>query len=129
MHKSFRISVDGRAYHVVVDELQDDGTHVNPAVAAPLAPVDLIPSPPPPPAPVAASQPAAAGDEAAPLAGVVMSIDVKVGQVVAVGERIAIIEAMKMKTEIFAKRAGTVTAIAVKAHDTVDTGQALLTIG
>ena len=42
------------------------------------------------------------------------SIDVTIGQTVVAGDKIATIEAMKMKTEVFAKRAGAVVAIAVK---------------
>ena len=51
-----------------------------------------------------------------------------VGQSVAVGDKIATIEAMKMKTEVFAKGAGKVVAIAVKPGDSVDTGGVLLTL-
>jgi biotin carboxyl carrier protein len=39
-----------------------------------------------------------------------------------------IIEAMKMKTPMIAHRAGTVTAIAVKAGEAVDAGQRLLSL-
>jgi biotin carboxyl carrier protein len=35
---------------------------------------------------------------------------------------------MKMKTPMFATRSGTVSAIAVKVGDKIDTGQVLLTI-
>jgi len=129
MQKKFRISVDGRSYNVVVEELPSDiGAALSvpvesaaaPAVAAPVAAA---------PAPAAAAVAAAPGDEVAPLAGVVDSVEVRVGQTVAVGDKIATIEAMKMKTEVFAKHAGTVTRIAVKAFDSVDTGQVLLTVG
>jgi biotin carboxyl carrier protein len=76
-------------------------------------------------APAAAAQ---AGDEVAPLAGVVDSVLVTVGQAVAVGDKIAVIEAMKMKTEVFAKNAGKVASIAVKAGQSVDGGQVLLSL-
>ncbi len=61
-------------------------------------------------------------------AGTVQSVDVTVGQTVEAGDKIATIEAMKMKTEVFAKGAGKVVAIAVKPGDSVDTGGVLLTL-
>jgi biotin carboxyl carrier protein len=65
----------------------------------------------------------------APLGGVVNSIDVPLGRDVAIGDKVATIEAMKMKTEVRAKFAGKVTNIAVKANDSVETGQVLMTVG
>lgn len=133
MHKKFRISVDGRSYDVVVEEILGElGTlptaalHPTeaPAVAAPAVAAPAVPAP----APTAAPASAGVGDEVAPLAGVVDSIEVKVGQTIAVGDKIAVIEAMKMKTEVFAKHSGTVTNIAVKAFQSVDGGQVLLTV-
>ncbi|RBP17535.1 biotin-dependent enzyme [Roseiarcus fermentans] len=124
MQRKFRISVDGRAYEVLVEEIGHDasalpagGVHpVAQAVAAALA------------APAPARPVAGAGDEVAPLAGTVQSIDVAIGQTVKAGDKIATIEAMKMKTEVFAKGAGKVTAIAVKTGDSVDTGGVLVTL-
>jgi biotin carboxyl carrier protein len=92
----------------------------------------------PAPQPVAAAPVAAApavaivagaGDVLAPLAGVVDSIDVRVGQVVSAGDKVAVIEAMKMKTEAFAKVSGSVKAILVKPADAVSTGQVIISIG
>jgi len=132
MQKSFRITVDGRSYNVVVEDLDQS---VAPAF------VPAAPSPPPPavrpvavaapaPAPVASPAPAAAGAGSiiAPLGGVVISIDVPLGHQVAVGDKVATIEAMKMKTEVLSKLAGKVSNIAAKANDSVETGQVLMTI-
>ena len=124
MNRTFRITVDGHAYDVVVEEISSDAAPSAPvtqhaavaaAAAAPLAPSA--------PRPVAG-----AGAEIAPLAGVIVSIDVAVGQPVTLGAKIATIEAMKMKTEVFAKGAGRVASIAVKPGDSVDTGGVLLTL-
>ncbi|WP_146090010.1 biotin/lipoyl-containing protein, partial [Rhodoblastus sphagnicola] len=71
---------------------------------------------------------AGAGDEVAPLAGSVQSVDVTLGQAVKAGDKIVTIEAMKMKTEVHAHGEGKVVAIAVKAGDSVDTGAVLLTL-
>ena len=64
-----------------------------------------------------------------PLAGVLISIDVTLGQEVKEGDKVATIEAMKMKTQVIAHHSGKVTNIAVKEGDAVDAGQVLLTIG
>lgn len=125
MLRSFKISVDGRSYSVVVEE-ENGGAHhfePHPATSAPIAAVVAAPSPSP-----AAAHPAAAGAEVAPLAGTVQSIDVTIGQMVKVGDKIATLEAMKMKTEVFAKGAGKVGSIAVKPGDSIDTGGVLVTL-
>ncbi|MGB7990512.1 MAG: biotin/lipoyl-containing protein, partial [Candidatus Methylophosphatis roskildensis] len=62
-------------------------------------------------------------------AGVVESVAVSVGQSVAQGDKVATVEAMKMKTPIIAHRAGKVTSIAVKPGDPVEPGQTLLVLG
>ena len=51
------------------------------------------------------------------------------GQSVAQGDKVATIEAMKMKTPIIAQRAGKVVSIAVKPGDPVEPGQTLLVLG
>jgi biotin carboxyl carrier protein len=128
MQKNFRITVDGRSYNVAVEDL-DPGV---PAAAPPsVAPAAVAA---PAPAPVAASPPPAAaaaagpGSIVAPLGGVVFSIDVPLGRDVAVGDKVATIEAMKMKTEVRAKVAGKVTTIAAKVNESVETGQLLMTV-
>ena len=133
MQKSFRITVDGRSYNVVVEDLDPVAptAALPPVVAAAVAAPAPAPVAAPPPASPAASPAAAAGPGSivAPLGGVVFSIDVPLGRDVAVGDKVATIEAMKMKTIVVAKGAGTVTAIAVKVNDNVETGQVLLTLG
>lgn len=120
MQKTFRITVDGRSYNVVVEDitppLQPDGPLPSPVTIAATA------APPP-------AAPAGPGTEVAPLAGLITTIDVEPGQTVSPGDQIATIEAMKMKTLVHAKGGGVVSAIAVRVNDNVDTGQALLTLG
>jgi biotin carboxyl carrier protein len=81
-----------------------------------------------PAAPAAAKPVAGAGAEVAPLAGVVDSVDVAVGQSVAAGTKIATIEAMKMKTEVFAKGSGTVASVVAKPGEAIDAGGVILTL-
>ena len=134
MEKKFRITVDGRQYDVTVEDLSEGSSLIFPEpgdmkVAAP-APAAPAPAPAPAAAPGPASGAAAGpGDEVSPLAGVVVSVDVTMGQAVNEGDKIATLEAMKMKTVVTAHRSGKVTNIAVKAGDAVDAGQVLLSIG
>ncbi|HIJ63227.1 MAG TPA: acetyl-CoA carboxylase biotin carboxyl carrier protein subunit, partial [Rhodospirillaceae bacterium] len=61
--------------------------------------------------------------------GVVESIEVKVGDAIQEGDVVAIIEAMKMHTEVVSKVTGTVQTIAINAKERVETGQVVLTVG
>jgi geranyl-CoA carboxylase alpha subunit len=62
----------------------------------------------------------------APVAGVVAQIAVEAGEVVAEGQPLLCIEAMKMETWVHARAAGTVRALHVKLRDTVQGGTLLL---
>ena len=64
----------------------------------------------------------ATGEVTAPLAGVVITVRVAVGDVIAVGQPLLVIEAMKMQNEILAPLAGTVTAIHCEAGGRVEQG-------
>ena len=101
------------------------------APAAPVAPVAAAPVQPaakPQPAQPAAT--AGAGTPVkAPLPGTINAINVKVGDTVAVGDVVIILEAMKMQNNIEAENAGTVTSILVNQGDTVMEGAVMLTIG
>lgn len=55
----------------------------------------------------------------APIPGVVLSIDVKVGDTLKVGDRMLVLEAMKMENNIVCEKAGTITAINITAGQQV----------
>jgi biotin carboxyl carrier protein len=133
MEKKFRITVEGRAYVVTVEDLSTDaGQKLYPesgSMSVAPQPAAPVPTAPPPAAPAPAAAAAGPGDELSPLGGVVQAVHVTVGQAVAEGDKLVSLEAMKMITNIVAKRGGTVTAIAVKPGDPVDAGQVLLSIG
>ena len=125
--KRLRITVDGKVYDVVVEMLDE--------APAASAPISAPPAPPPAvPAPIAApgvSPPrertaSGAGDVTSPLAGKVVSIDVKPGQDVREGIQVAIVEAMKMNTYIYAPKTGKVAAVLVHPGDAVEEGAVLL---
>ncbi len=63
------------------------------------------------------------------LAGTVLKVLVAVGDSVDAGQPVAIVEAMKMETEISSPAAGRVSAIHVAAGDAVAAGATLMTLG
>jgi len=75
------------------------------------------------------SQPKTGEPVKAPLAGNVVKLMVTPGQVVAEGETILILEAMKMETSISAPSAGTIVDVLVKSGDSCVVGDALVTLG
>ena len=110
----YTVKVDGQSYVVEVAEGGD--------VSA-IAPVSQATAP----APVPASGAGAA--LAAPLAGNIFNVNVVVGDSVAAGDVIVILEAMKMETEVRATQAGTVSGVSVKVGDSVAVGDTLITVG
>lgn len=134
MLKHLRITVDGKPYDVVVEDITEDtggtlypapGTMAQAARAA--APAASVAAPA---APVAPSSGGSGGpnDKLAPLAGVIIEVVVKVGDTVKTGDKVAVIEAMKMKTVVSAHKDGRVSNLAVKPGDAVEAGQSLLSI-
>lgn len=127
--KKLRVTVEGKVYEVMVEVL-DEGV---PAVRAPVPPTNHVthasPIAPSPIAPaIKSATSAGAGDVPSPLAGKIVSIDVKTGDTVAEGAQLATIEAMKMNTYIFAPKAGRIDAVLVSPGDGVEEGTALLRI-
>jgi oxaloacetate decarboxylase alpha subunit len=113
--ESYRVSVNGTEYDVVVGPGNADISQIKPA-AAPLTP-----------APAAAAGP---GTEVkAPLSGSIIEVLVTVGQKVNDGDPVFIIEAMKMETEIRASASGTIQSIAVKKGESIQSDQSLMVIG
>jgi biotin carboxyl carrier protein len=131
--KKLRITVEGRAFDVTVEELSDDGSvapESSPAVnasvpqpstvAKPLAPAAK------PAAPAAKPAPADGKDVVSQVSGMVVSVDVAVGDVVAEAQQLITIEAMKMNTYVMAPFAGTVTEILAAKGKSVLAGDVLV---
>lgn len=128
--RNFKITVNGKAYDVQVEE---NGAVATAPVAAPTAPVAAA-APAAPAAPVAptvpAATPAGAGEEInAPMPGTILKVLVSVGQDVAEGQAVVVLEAMKMENEITSPVSGKVTAVCVNQGDSVDAGKVLVTVG
>ncbi|MFH1194941.1 MAG: biotin/lipoyl-containing protein [bacterium] len=64
-----------------------------------------------------------------PLPGVILSINVKEGDSVKVGDRLLLLEAMKMENNVNSDKEGKILSIKVKAGDSVLEGDLLIEIG
>ncbi len=116
--ESYRVSVNGTQYDVVVGPGDTDISQITPVAAAPAA------------APTAIAPPSTGGTEIrAPLAGSVIDILVAVGDPVSDGDPVMIVEAMKMETEIRANASGKIQSIAINKGDAIQADQSLMTIG
>ena len=80
------------------------------------------------PAPQTASAPAGGQTVKAPMPGLALRFNVKVGDTVKENDVLMVMEAMKMENEIFSPCSGTVTAICVNQGDQVQAGDTLMTI-
>ena len=138
--KEYKFKINGKDYAVAIGEADGKMLTVNvngadyqvelenAPVAAPAAPVAAAPAPAT--APAAAPKAAGAGQTIkSPLPGIIISIDVKEGQAVKRGQKVAVIEAMKMENDILAESDGTVTAIHARKGDSVLEGADIVTIG
>jgi len=72
---------------------------------------------------------AGAGRVAAPMPGRVLAVDVAAGDHVAAGDRLLVLEAMKMEHRITARAAGVVSAVHIATGDQVADGMVLVEIG
>lgn len=124
--KNYRITVNGTAYDVAVEELGASAPVAQTAAPAP-APVAPAPLAPAAPAPKAGG---AAGSVvvAAPMPGKILSVKASVGAAVKKGDVILLLEAMKMENEVVAPEDGTVASINVAAGDSVEAGDTLATL-
>ena len=114
--RKFNINVNGNSYVVEVEELTDGEVVVSAPVAAPVAKA----------APAPAAKPVAAGgaEVTAPMPGNVLKLAVAEGATVKKGDKILVLEAMKMENDINAVADG-VVAFAVKSGESVETGAVL----
>ena len=77
----------------------------------------------------AQADPANPNQVGAPIPGAISSISVELGQTVKKGDRLLVMEAMKMQSTIYAPAAGRILEKFVNAGDKVDAKDLLLTIG
>ena len=115
--KRYNITVNGKTYDVAVEEVGGDAPV---QVAAPAAPA--------PAAPVKAAPAAGGTPVKAPMPGNILDVKVKVGDSVASGQVLIVLEALKMENDVVSPASGTVTSVNVKKGDTVNSDDVLVTI-
>ena len=142
--KEYKFKINGNDYTVVINSVEGsnaavtvNGANYNveienapvvaAAPAAPAAPAAAAPAAAAPAAPKAAA-PAGGKTITSPLPGVIIEVNVKEGQAVKKGQKIAVLEAMKMENEILAEFDGTVTEIFIKNGDSVLEGANVVTL-
>ena len=123
--KNYRVTVNGVAYDVVVEEL-------NGSVTAP-APVATPVAAAPKAAPAPAAAPKASGNAGAiavkaPMPGNLIKVNVKVGDAVKKGDVLCVLEAMKMENDIMAPADGVVASIEAAQGASVATDAVLVTL-
>ena len=118
-----KVTVNGAEYNVEWEKPVEEKpvVKVQPVAAKPAA------APAPAAKPVA---PAPAGGHSikTPLPGVIIDVKVNVGDAVAKGQTVVVLEAMKMENNINADRDGKVAAIQVAKGDTVADGAVLVVL-
>ena len=112
---TYTVIVDGQQYNVQIVDGNANVQSVAP-VAAVAAPVVAAPTTPPV---------ANANAICAELPGSVFKVLAAVGDSVNVGDKIMILEAMKMEIDVLAPRAGKVTSLSVAPNDKIVAGQVL----
>lgn len=137
MLRKFKITIDGKEYLVEMEEIGATAAPAAPVAAPAPAPQAQSAAPAPvatatPEPPAAPASPASSGDKEAamkaPMPGTIIKMMVAPGDEVKENQPLLVLEAMKMENEIVANKAGTVTDIFVDKNDTVNAGDALITI-
>ena len=142
--KEYKYTINGNKYDVAINEVNDTTAKVTvngeeytvewekPVEEKPVVKVQPVAAKPSA-AKAPAAQPAAAAAVSGhaiktPLPGVIIDVKVNVGDTVAKGQTVVILEAMKMENNINADREGKVTAIQVAKGDTVADGAVLIVL-
>ena len=146
--KEYKLKINGNDYDVTINDIEDSTAKVEVngmpftvefdkplKKAAPAAPAVKKAAAPKAAAPeVKVSKPAAAASGngtvvTSPLPGVILEVSCKEGDAVKVGQKLMVLEAMKMENIIEATADGTVTSIKANKGDSVLEGADLVVIG
>jgi biotin carboxyl carrier protein len=142
--KEYKYKINGNEYAVAINEVCDTTAKVTvngaeytvewekPVEEKPVVKVQPVAAKPAA-APAPAAKPAAAAPAGGygiktPLPGVIIDVKVNIGDTVAKGQTVVVLEAMKMENNINADRDGKVAAIQVAKGDTVADGAVLVVL-
>ncbi len=132
----YTVTVNGKAYGVKLGKTSATVNGVDYPLsvamgidqAAIAATAAVAPAAAPAAAAASANLPAGGQEVTAPMPGLILRLECKVGQAVKKDQLIMVMEAMKMENEIFAPCDGTITKIAVTQGQQVTAGDPLATI-
>ena len=139
--KSFKYTINGNVYKVHINSVVDDIAEVEvngipynvkmakKQVVTLKRPAQVPTTPSGEPVISRPSTPSVAGAVKSPLPGVILSVDCKVGDVVKRGQKILVLEAMKMENIINADRDGKIVEVKVNKGDSILEGADLVVIG
>ena len=113
--KKYRVTVNGTAYEIELEELTGAAPAAAPAAATA-------------PAPAAAAAPAGGEQVTSPMPGTILSINVAVGDTVKRGQVLMVLEAMKMENEIMCPCDGKIASVNTSKGATVESGTLLCVI-
>jgi len=116
--KKYRVTVNGTAYEIELEELTG---------AAPVAPAAPAAAPVAPAAPAAAA-PTGGEKIISPMPGTILAVNVTSGAAVKKGDVLMVLEAMKMENEIMCPCDGTVVSVNTSKGSMVETGALLCVI-
>ena len=141
MMKEYKLKINGNDYAVSVTDVEETIAEVEvngipfkvefeapvkktvsaPKISKPAAPA----APSRPAATVAAPAPASTGGSSvtSPLPGVILEVAVKEGDSVKKGQKLIVLEAMKMEQPLLAHRGGVIAALVIEAGSSVAAGQ------
>lgn len=140
--KEYKYTINGDKYEVAINEVADttakvtvNGTEYTvewekPEEKKPTVVVKPVvkPAAPVAAAPAAAAAPVNGHPIKTPLPGVIIDVKVNVGDTVAKGQTVVLLEAMKMENNINSDRDGKVASISVAKGDTVADGAVLVVL-
>lgn len=122
----YTVTVDGVAYRTRIEEVhkkRETETAVSPVPTASTVPPVYLPVITP------AAEEAAPGSVTAPMPGTILKVHVSVGDTVAVGDVLLMLEAMKMENEISSPVSGVIREVHVREGQSVNAGDVLVVIG
>ncbi len=144
--KEYKLKINDNPYTVVIKDVTDDAVvaevngkqhlvHIDTitnltTITEPPGSTSLSAAPPSPVAPTqtATAKPAASGSIITPIPGQIISVTVSLGEQVRVGQKLLVLEAMKLENSITATMDGTVSEILVTEGDVVNQGQPLIVL-
>ena len=113
--KKYRVTVNGTAYEIELEELTGAAPAAAPAAATA-------------PAPAAAAAPAGGEQVTSPMPGTILSVNVAAGDAVKRGQVLMILEAMKMENEIMCPCDGRIASVNTSKGTSVESGTLLCVI-